>query len=182
MIRLFLPHHRIGSVVELTPERLDELELSSLLLDVDCTLKHYRSSQLAPEILDWLSRTKERGIGLCLVSNGRGRRIRVFAESVGIPCIAPAFKPFPQGCRKAVRMLNFDPQRTAMVGDQIFADILAGRLAGLKTILVTPMRPDLEPWFARMKRPLERFVLGDRFKQQTSSINPSESSCDQPGS
>ena len=28
-----------------------------------------------------------------------------------------------------------------MVGDQLFADIMAGRLAGIRTILVKPMHP-----------------------------------------
>ena len=46
-----------------------------------------------------------------------------------------------------------------MVGDQVFADILAGRLAGLKTILVDPIHPEEEPWFTRLKRPPERWVL-----------------------
>jgi hypothetical protein len=39
-----------------------------------------------------------------------------------------------------------------------FADVLAGRLAGLFTILVTPLGHH-EPWFTRVKRPFERQVL-----------------------
>ena len=39
-----------------------------------------------------------------------------------------------------------------MVGDQLFADILAGRLAGLTTFLVEPIHPEEEPWFTRLKR------------------------------
>jgi len=45
-----------------------------------------------------------------------------------------------------------------MVGDQLFSDILAGRLAGLFTILVRPTSAE-EPWFTRIKRPVERRVL-----------------------
>ncbi len=46
-----------------------------------------------------------------------------------------------------------------MVGDQLFADVVSGRLAGLACILVRPIHPEQEPWFTRMKRPLERFLL-----------------------
>jgi HAD superfamily phosphatase (TIGR01668 family) len=102
---------------------------------------------------------KEHNIGLCLVSNGRGYRIRRFAESVQIPFVAPAMKPLPFGLNFAVKKLNFDKKTTAMVGDQVFADILAGNFAGVFTILVTPLNPEDEPWFARMKRPLEKIVL-----------------------
>jgi predicted HAD superfamily phosphohydrolase YqeG len=45
-----------------------------------------------------------------------------------------------------------------MVGDQVFADVVAGRLAGLRTILVRPTSPD-EPWFTQLKRPFERQLL-----------------------
>ena len=46
-----------------------------------------------------------------------------------------------------------------MVGDQVFADVLAGRLAGIKCILVRPIHPEEEPWFTRIKRPPERLWL-----------------------
>ena len=159
MFRYFQPHLYLDSVTELTPERLSSLGLKSLLLDVDCTLKHYKSKELPPETARWLNDMKEHNIGLCLVSNGRSRRIRQFAESVHIPCIALALKPLPFGLNRAVRRMNFDRKTTAMVGDQVFADILAGKFAGLFTILVTPLNPEDEPWFARMKRPLEKIVL-----------------------
>jgi len=159
MFKLFHPDLRIDSVVELTHERLYKLGLRSLLLDVDCTLKHYSSRELPQDISQWLDRMKEAGIGLCLVSNGRGPRIRRFAESVQIPFVAPAMKPLPFALRKALRSMNFDKDSTAMVGDQVFSDLLAGKFAGLYTILVTPLSPEQEPWFARMKRPLEKLVL-----------------------
>jgi predicted HAD superfamily phosphohydrolase YqeG len=55
--------------------------------------------------------------------------------------------------------MAFPPASTALVGDQVFADVLAGRLAGLKTILVEPIHPEEEPWYTRLKRPPERWVL-----------------------
>jgi predicted HAD superfamily phosphohydrolase YqeG len=32
-------------------------------------------------------------------------------------------------------------------------------LAGIRTILVTPIHPEDEPWFTRLKRRPERFLL-----------------------
>lgn len=159
MPRLFQPDLFIDSVTELTPDRLQGFGLRSLLLDVDCTLKHYRSAELPPDISRWIDTMKTADIGLCLVSNGRGPRIKKFAETVGIPFVAPAMKPLPFGVRTAIRTMQFDRKTTAMVGDQVFADLLAGKLAGVFTVLVTPLNPDEEPWFARMKRPFEKLVL-----------------------
>ncbi|MDR1142500.1 MAG: YqeG family HAD IIIA-type phosphatase [Planctomycetaceae bacterium] len=159
MFQCFQPNLYVDSVLDLTPERLQAYELKSLLLDVDCTLKNYRSQNIMPEILSWIDTMKASGIGLCLVSNGRRERIRRFAEQVQLPFVAPAMKPLPFGCRTAIQTMNFDKKSTAMVGDQVFADLLAGKLAGLFTILVVPIEPEEEPWFAQIKRPLERIVL-----------------------
>ena len=136
MFGFLTPHYRIASVLELTPERLRELGLESLLLDADCTLKRYRSAQCAPGVAEWLDALRQAGFGLCLVSNGLGERIGRFAEPLGLPFVAKALKPLPIGCRRAMRKMGFRRQSTAMVGDQLFADILAGRLAGLTTFLV----------------------------------------------
>lgn len=159
MLRWLCPHLRLGGVLELTVERLREIGLDALLLDVDCTLKPYHERDISPEVSAWLSELREAGIGLCLVSNGRGRRIREFAQRLGLPYVAKALKPLPFGVRKAIRQRGFERRRTAMVGDQVFADVMAGRLAGVTSIYVRPMHPEQEPWFTRLKRPFERLVL-----------------------
>lgn len=156
---MLLPHVHCRSVCELSPERLRGLGIDSVLVDVDCTLKRYRAEELPPETAEWLECLRKAGIGVCLVSNGVERRIGRLAERLGIPFVAQAMKPLPLGCLRAVRKMGFDRKRTAMIGDQLFADVWAGRLAGLKTILVEPIHPEEEPWFTRLKRPLERWLV-----------------------
>jgi uncharacterized protein len=161
-LNLIAPDWYIESVVQLDVEWLRAVGLDALLLDVDCTLKRYPDDHLLPEIQRWLDDLIAAGFPLCLVSNGRGRRIGRLAARLGIPFVAQALKPLPFGCRRAVRQQGFDPRRTAMVGDQLLADIVAGRLAGLKSILVRPIHPEDEPWFTQLKRPVERWLLGRR--------------------
>ena len=88
-----------------------------------------------------------------------GGRIRAFAEQLGLPCVAKAMKPLPWGIWSALEKLNALPAETAIVGDQLFADVMAGRLAGIRSILVRPIHPEEEPWFTRLKRRPERIVL-----------------------
>src|SRR3990172_2674058 len=159
MFRLLVPHLQVESVLDLTVERLRELELSALLLDVDCTLKRYRADCVSAEVAAWLDGLRAAGIGMCLLSNGLGKRIGRFAETLDLPFVAKAGKPLPFGCRAAIRKMGFDRRRTAIVGDQLFADVMAGRLAGVTSILVRPIRPEEEPWFTRLKRPVERLLL-----------------------
>jgi HAD superfamily phosphatase (TIGR01668 family) len=158
MLTIFTPHLQLASVLDLNPGRLHALGLEGLLLDIDCTLKDYHACDFRAEVVDWVQGLQKAGIRLCLLSNGKPHRIGPLAELLGLPFIAKALKPLPFGCRAALRKLGLPPGRTAVVGDQIFADILAGRLSGLFTILVRPTTPE-EPWFTRLKRPLERKVL-----------------------
>ncbi len=159
MWKAVYPHFLIERVTDLTPERLRNLGIENLLLDVDCTLKRYSLQEPEPEVRAWLESLRADGFRMCLLSNGVGKRIGKFAELVNLPFIAKACKPFTSGCRRAFAEMNFLPEKTAIVGDQIFADIMAGRLSGIRTFLVTPLSPEEEHWFTRVKRPFERIVL-----------------------
>ena len=159
MPRIFRPRHCVDTVTDLTVDRLRELNIDALLLDVDCTLKRYPETHISEEVARWLATLQQAGIGLCLVSNGRGPRIERFAAGVGLPFIAKACKPFPRGLKRALREHGFDRERTAMVGDQLLADIVAGNLAGLTTVFVRPIHPEEEQWFTRVKRPPERWLM-----------------------
>jgi uncharacterized protein len=152
------PTIRLDSVLELTPAKLHSLGLQGLLLDVDCTLKDYHADDLSTDVLAWSQELGAAGIRQCLLSNGKSKRIEKFARCLKIPFVAKAFKPMPFGCYAGLKKLTLPKARVAVVGDQLFADILAGRLARLFTILVRPTSA-AEPWFTRIKRPIERKVL-----------------------
>ena len=159
MFNWLQPNLMLKTVQDITPELLQRHELQSLLLDVDSTLKRYRATEIPPETVRWLESLHEAGIQCCILSNGRAHRIRPIAEQIHLPFIAPAMKPTPFGCQTAIKMLGFEPKSTAMVGDQVFADILAGKFARIFTILVVPIHPEEERWYTRIKRPFEKWVL-----------------------
>lgn len=158
MLRLITPHLRLPGVLDLEAGRLRSLGLEGLLLDVDGTLKDHGAAGIDEAVVDRIRAWRSAGLRICLLSNGGGRRISRLARRLEVPHVARACKPFPFGCRAGLGVLGLDRRRVAIVGDQLFADVLAGRLAGLITILVTPTSP-VEPWFTRLKRPLERRVL-----------------------
>ena len=159
MFGFIAPHLRVDDVCKITLPRLREMGLESLLLDVDCTLKRYGDTEVSDEVAAWIDELRAAGIGLCLVSNGMGERIGRFAKKLDLPFVAKALKPFPFRLRAAMRRMGLQPKRTAMVGDQLFADIMAGRFAGVTAILVDPIHPEDEPWFTRLKRPPEQWML-----------------------
>lgn len=57
-----------------------------------------------------------------------------------MPFLGHAGKPKPGGFRRAMEQMGCTPEQTAIVGDQLFTDILGGRNAGVFTLLVEPIR------------------------------------------
>jgi uncharacterized protein len=159
MFHMLLPSIQIESVLELNVKRLQELNINYLLLDVDCTLKRYREKDVRPEVAGWLESLKVGGIKSCIFSNGREGRIKTFAEKLDLPYVSKALKPLPFKVALALNKMQARPEQSAIVGDQLFADILAGRLAGIKSVLVKPLHPEDEHWYTRIKRPLEKIVM-----------------------
>jgi len=153
------PHYRVDQVTDITADRLEKLGIELLLLDVDCTLKPYLEETPSDEVMAWLDTLRAAGIELCLCSNGRGPRIERFAAAVDLPFSSTSMKPFPFKLWKAAKRFGKSVRRCAIAGDQMFADIMAGRLAGMTAIYVEPIHPEQEKWFTRMKRPPERIAL-----------------------
>ena len=56
-----------------------------------------------------------------------------------VPWIANAGKPGRAAYLRAAARLAADPARTAVVGDQVFTDVLGGKRVRMLTILVTPL-------------------------------------------
>lgn len=158
MLRLVTPHVQVTRVTDIDVPFLRERSLEGVLLDLDNTLREHRGPTTSSEVRTWLREIQSAGIRCCLFSNAREHRLKVAAADLGLPYVASACKPLPIRCLLGLETLGTSRERTAIIGDQIFADILAGRLAHLYTILVEPVS-DHEPWFTRLKRPVERRVL-----------------------
>jgi HAD superfamily phosphatase (TIGR01668 family) len=145
-------------VTSITPEDLQKLGVRALLLDVDNTLTTHNNPVPDSDALKWLAAMKKAGIIICLASNNRERRVRPFAKSLGADYVANACKPLPVGFIRAARWLKLPAKEFAVVGDQIFTDILGGNLFGSKTIMLEPIEFETGP-FLKLKRKLEKGIL-----------------------
>lgn len=156
--RLLAPRHRVQSVTALTPPRLRAWGIEALMLDLDNTLVPWGEDAPPPAVTAWLAGLRQAGIPACLVSNNLSGRVRRAARLLDLPVAAGRFKPSAAKLRRALAIMGTAPARTAMVGDQLFTDVLAGNRLGVPTILVAPLDPR-EPLRLRLVRALERRVL-----------------------
>ena len=157
-----IPKLIVPSVTDLTPELLRQHGVTVLFLDFDNTLLPYTDDTPGEALLDWLESVRTAGVTLCVLSNTKRGRAPLFCETHGIPCITRARKPFQSGVRRALREYLPREGGAALVGDQIYTDVLCANAAGILSILVTPLhlhniwlklRHWLEkPWIAIGKR------------------------------
>ncbi|MEI6602198.1 MAG: YqeG family HAD IIIA-type phosphatase [Clostridia bacterium] len=162
----FKPDLYVDSIFAIDFQNLKARGIKGLLLDVDNTLKAHYAEAPSAQVRGWLDEARAAGFALCIVSNGRQSRIGPFAHGIGLAAVGDAMKPSRAGFLRAAESLHLDVCHTAVVGDQLFTDILGGNNAGALTILVKPISID-EPFYVKLKRPLERLFLKKRVASST---------------
>jgi len=86
------------------------------------------------------------------------RSVRI-AQRLGATNVGRARKPSRQGFRRALEALGTAPAETAIVGDQMFTDILGGNRAGIYTIMVKQLHHHEFAYTRYVSRPPERLLL-----------------------
>ncbi len=150
------------SLLELTPEWAEARGIVGVILDLDNTLvPHGYEGAAEAEVLAWLGILRESGFQVRVVSNtSHGRWLR-WGEKLGLGGQAMAGKPWPRAFSKAIISMGLLPPQVAVVGDQIFTDILGGNLMGAYTVWVAPLSLNGLP-HTKFTRRLEHRILGDK--------------------
>ncbi|HCO61996.1 MAG TPA: YqeG family HAD IIIA-type phosphatase [Clostridiales bacterium] len=131
----------VDDIYALTGERLARRGVRLLLADLDNTLVPYGVPLPDQKLKDWRDDLACHGVKLFILSNNRHeQRPRVFAQALQVPYIGHAGKPKTPSFHRAMEEMGVGPQETAIVGDQVFTDVLGGNRAGITTILVKPIR------------------------------------------
>ncbi|MCL1881945.1 MAG: YqeG family HAD IIIA-type phosphatase [Oscillospiraceae bacterium] len=166
---LFKPTIWIKNVFQIDKKLLYKLGVRGLILDLDNTLSTHGNPNAEPGVPEWLECLRQLGVKMYIVSNNYEERVAPLAKNLNLGFISFGLKPLPFGIRKGVRALNkhgIPKSQVAIVGDQIFTDIMGGNLYGIKSILVEPF--ETEEYFSfKAKRKIEDLV----FKRDFSKLN-----------
>ncbi len=158
MLEFLYPREYLGSVREITPQKLSSLGIDTLLFDIDNTIVPYWIRVPDEGVKAYFKSLKDGGIKAGVLSNSREERSRDFCAPLGIPYVYRAGKPGIGGFKRLIEKMGSVPQKTALVGDQIFTDVWCANKAGAYSILVKQVSPKDELVTAP-KRPFEKIVL-----------------------
>lgn len=139
---IFKPSLMMRGITDITPETVRRIRVEALLLDVDNTLVSYAEYEPVTGAVEWAARMQEAGLQLIVVSNNQKKRVAPFAQKFNLPYITFAMKPFPFGYLKASRRLGMPHAKCAIIGDQIFTDVVGANLCGMQSILLEPIEPE----------------------------------------
>ena len=132
----FLPALMVESVTDLSPQDLERRGIKLLMLDFDNTIVPYTTNQPTERMAAWLKQLQASSIEVCVVSNSKKERVKIFCKAWGINCITHARKPFSDGICRCLAQYELPGENCAIAGDQIYTDVLGGNCAGVQSILV----------------------------------------------
>ena len=125
---LITPEYVFKDVTHITPEWLAAKGITALVLDIDNTLTADRSQELPEEVAAWLAAMRKAEVKLTIVSNGAEKRVRPFAEKLGLAYLYRAAKPLPFALMVAQHRMGVKHRQMAMVGDQLYDDRMVAAL------------------------------------------------------
>ena len=149
------PNLYLNKVEDISIDILNKNNIKALILDVDNTLIDYYKN-LAEEKILWVQNLLSQGIKIYILSNtNKKEKVRTVANKLNLPYEYFAKKPSKKGFLKVQNILKLKSNEIAVVGDQIFTDVVGGNRCNMFTILIDPVTSK-DYWYTAVKRPLEK--------------------------
>jgi HAD superfamily phosphatase (TIGR01668 family) len=163
--QMMRPFRIVRNVSSISLAELSAEGIRGIVIDLDNTLIGWKLLEPAPEVAAWVREALDRGFAIAIVSNNVRAWVKSVATLLGIiTFVHTALKPLPFGVIRAVRQLRVRRKETVVIGDQLFADVLAAKLLGIRAILTEPIVPH-EHRAMWPIRAMERYMLRQTIKR-----------------
>lgn len=131
----------VEKITDIPPSFFNEKGIKFLMIDLDNTLAAYDEHSPADDVKKWIADIKEIGITPAIVSNSsRLMRVCAFAENFDVNSVARAAKPGIFNILHLIETSGFTAAESALIGDQIFTDVLAANRAGIMSVMTKPRK------------------------------------------
>ena len=138
----FIPDSYQKSIYHIDYDKLMDDGIECLLFDLDNTCVPFKDKEPNKKLIDLFENLKDMGFKVVIFSNASKKRIKPFKDGLNVDCSAKSKKPSTKKLQNVLEILGYGLDNTAIIGDQLYTDILCGNRVGIKTILVNPMSKD----------------------------------------
>lgn len=158
MFKCFMPDKIYDNVYEIDFDELIKKNIKGLIFDIDNTLVSYKQPEPTVKVIELMRNLQAKGFSICFVSNNKKARVDLFNREFKFPAFAEAGKPLKKYMKQALEVMGVTGNQAAMIGDQLFTDIWAGKRVQASALFVTPIEP-VETLFFKTKRALEKPII-----------------------
>ena len=155
----YFPDRYVNRITDLDSDFFTKEDIKGVIIDVDNTVIDVKKN-LIDGLVEWRDELKAKGIDVVILSNTIDKiKVSKIADLLDVDYFTFGRKPNTGGFMKAKRHLELDVENIAVIGDQIFTDVLGANRAGMLSVLVNPLHEHNDYFITKWKRPLEEKVL-----------------------
>lgn len=145
MNKRFIPTFHATNIFSVDVSFLNKHNISILLLDLDNTLDSYKTKTPSSRVFALKELHEKAGISWYIVSNNTGKRVKEYADALGVKYLSSLRKPFSKRLLTKLSELGIDKEKVLMVGDQTVTDIACANNANIKCMLVDKLVKEDQP-------------------------------------
>lgn len=153
----YVPFAVAKSIYEIDIDFFKQQNVKVLLMDLDNTLDSYRLYHPTERAVELINNIRKAGILPIIVSNNRGKRVRSYADDVGVQYINSAAKPFGFRIKKFIKKNGWNLDDIMFVGDQMITDVAAAKRVGIRVILTDKIVKE-DQWTTHFNRIFGRLI------------------------
>ena len=147
------PDLNVKSVSDIDFEKLLKMGKNVFLFDFDNTIGVWKSQIIPENVLSIFEYLKSNGAQVFIITNGKRRNMH---GKIDVQIIWRSLKPLTFKVKKNIGNYLKDKSKVVVIGDQIFTDILFGKLLKVYTIKVDPIDTSREFISTKFLRMIEK--------------------------
>ncbi|MDD4187662.1 MAG: HAD hydrolase-like protein [Bacilli bacterium] len=137
MLKDFIPDHIYDDIYSIDYDKLYTKGIRLLIFDIDGTILKSLNFSVTDKLVDLFVSLKIMGFTITLLTNAGNLRLDpVLAKTNITHGIASAKKPNKSAFEKVTEQLYFSKEKTAMIGNDLYADIFGANQFGITSIFV----------------------------------------------
>lgn len=136
MTKDYKPKMYYQDIYHINYSLLKKQNIKYLIFDLDNTIADCKTASPNAEIITLFNELKEQGFTIYIMSNAFKKRVKTFAASLDINYYYLSLKPLKITFNRLIKENNLKIKEIAMIGDEIFTDIIGANKIGILSILV----------------------------------------------
>lgn len=135
-MKKLIPNYYAKNIFSIDPQFLIDKGIKYVFCDLDNTLDAFDVYDPSIETREYVSKLKNSGIKVFIVSNNRPNRVGRYAKGLDVEFLSRSGKPHGKKIKAFIESKNIDLNEVILIGDQLLTDVLAAKNAGIKVFLV----------------------------------------------